>query len=100
MRNLDMSQYRDGRKESKVVNTWLTEYKQMVMNEIIYRHSNPKSVSSETLDAVYNGSPSTAEIVADTIIGWLNSPVGREFIQQSFNVEIPKCAKDGTEYTE
>lgn len=99
MNNKDMSQYREGRKESKVVNTWLNEYKQMIMNEIIYRHSNPETVSESTLDAIYNGSPETAEIVADTIIGWLNSPVGREFIQHAFHVSIPKCAEDGSEYT-
>ena len=95
----DMSFYREGRMESKVVRTWLQEYKQMVMNEIIYRQSNPTAVSSDTLSAIYNGSPQTAEIVADTIVGWLNSPVGREFISQAFNVDIPKSAEDGTEYT-
>ena len=95
----DMSFYREGRMESKVVRTWLQEYKQMVMNEIIYRQSNPTAVSSDTLSAIYNGSPQTAEIVADTIVGWLNSPVGREFVSQAFNVDIPKSAEDGTEYT-
>lgn len=99
MRFKDMSHYRDGRKESKVVDTWLNEYKQMVMNEIIYRQSNPESVPSEILDRLYE-SHDVSEIVADSIIGWLNSPVGRTFISKAFSIEVPKCAEDGTEYTE
>lgn len=93
----DMSKYRDGREQSRVAQTWLNKYKQMTMGNIIYRESNPDSVSEATLEAVRLGSERTAEIVADSIIGWLNSPVGRAFISEAYGVDIPRTPEDGSE---
>jgi len=86
--NKDMSQYRENRKESKVVQTWLNEYKQSIMDSVIFRYYEDNPYSDEWTSIV-NKNPECAEIVADTIIGWLNSPVGRSFIRESFDIKIP-----------
>lgn len=93
----DMSKYREGRLESDVMQTWLKNYKDQIMQHVIYRHSNFDSVSSEVWDAIHKGSPETAEIVTDTVIGWLNTHVGRCFIRDAFNVNIPTSDPKGTE---
>ena len=91
--NKDMSQYRANRKSSKIVKTWLNKYKQQTLEHVIFRHFQSNSFNEEWLDIV-NSNPMCAEIVADTIIGWLNSPVGRSFLKESFDVNIP-CGNDG-----
>lgn len=93
--NKDMSQYRENRVDSKVVKTWLGEYKQSILNSIIFRYENYESFNDDWLAEV-NRNPECAEIVADTLIGWLNSPVGRSFISKSFDVKIP-IGDDGVE---
>lgn len=93
----DMSKYREGREQSRVVQTWLNDYKQQILGNVIYREANSDSVSKETLDTIYDGSPRTAEIVADTMIGWLNSSVGRSFISEAFGVKLPQQPEDGSE---
>jgi len=91
--NKDMSQYRANRTSSKVVQTWLNKYKQQTLEHVIFRHYHSDSFNEEWCDIV-NNNPECAEIVADTIIGWLNSPVGRVFLKESFDVNIP-CGNDG-----
>jgi len=91
--NKDMSQYRANRKSSKVVRTWLNKYKQQTLEHVIFRHYRSDSSNEEFVNIV-NNNPGCAEIVADTIIGWLNSPVGRVFLKESFDVNIP-CGNDG-----
>ena len=93
----DMSLYREGRLQSDVMQTWLNSYKMQIMQHIIYRSTNPETVSEEVYNAVHNGSPETAEIVADTIIGWLNTHVGRCFIRDAFTVDIPLHDPKGTD---
>ncbi|RXZ78000.1 hypothetical protein EBB07_28485 [Paenibacillaceae bacterium] len=93
----DMSLYRKGRLESDVMQTWLTKYKHQIMQHVIYRTTNPDTVSDEVWNAIHKGTPETAEIVADTIIGWLNTHVGRCFIQDAFGVGIPTHDQKGTD---
>lgn len=95
MNNKDLSQYRANRTDSNVVQTWLNEYKQMVMNDVVFKGATNTAFNQEWLDKV-NGNPEVAEIVADTVIGWLNSPVGRQFISTAFGVNIPQ-GNDGIE---
>jgi len=91
--NKDMSQYRANRSSSKVVQTWLNKYKQQTLEHVIFRHYRYDSSNEEFVNIV-NDNLECAEIVADTIIGWLNSPVGRSFLKESFDVNIP-CGNDG-----
>lgn len=93
----DMSLYRNGRIESQVVQTWLNNYKRTTLQHVIFRQSNPETVSQEVWDAVHKGSPETAEIVADTIIGWLNTHVGRCFLRDAFKIDIPLHDPNGTD---
>ncbi|MFF2532348.1 hypothetical protein ACFVS2_25900 [Brevibacillus sp. NPDC058079] len=84
--------------ELSLLRVWGNEFKQMVLNTIIYRaHDQTGLVSREYLDALDSGTGETPVIVADTLIGWLNSAVGRSFVRQAFNIEIPNVAPDGTE---
>lgn len=91
----DLSQNRANRMDSNLVQTWLGEYKQMVMNDVVFKESSYTAFNQEWLDKV-NDNPEVAEVVADTLIGWLNSPVGRGFIAKSFGVNIPQ-GDDGIE---
>lgn len=91
----DLSQYRANRVESGVVKTWLGDYKQMVMNDVVFKEPSNSAFNQEWLDKV-NDNSEVAEIVADTIIGWLNSPVGRQFVSTAFGVDIPQ-GNDGVE---
>ena len=91
--NKDMSQYRANRTSSKVVQTWLSKYKQQTLEHVIFRHYRYDSSNEEYVNIV-NNNPECAEIVADTLIGWLNSPVGRVFLKESFDINIP-CGNDG-----
>lgn len=86
--NKDMSQYRKNRADSEVVKNWINDYKQSIMSSVLFRDYNSDTFNKEWLEIVRNN-PECAEVVADTIIGWLNSPVGRSFISKSFNVKIP-----------
>lgn len=74
--------------DANVLNVWNGEYSQQTMNHVIYRYDNHDTVSKEVYNAVNQGSSETAEIVADTLIGWLNSHVGRCFVRKAFEIEI------------
>lgn len=64
--------------------------RQSTLSNVIYRtDANRETVSESIWKAVNFGSDETAEIVADTMIGWLNSPVGRSFLSEGFGVKIP-----------
>lgn len=80
-----------------VYDVWKRSYEQMVMTNIIYRYDNSQTVSDEVYNAVHQGAPETAEIVSDTLIGWLNSHVGRCFINDAFEVDIPKHDPEGND---
>lgn len=82
---------------SKVSQVW-DEHRQSVMTNVIYRtDANRESITEEIWKAINFGSPETAEIVADTLIGWLNSPVGRTFVRDAFEVTIPSVDPKGSE---
>jgi hypothetical protein len=84
----DMSQYRENRVDSDIVQNWINNYKNMVLEDIIFRFRQPNIYDERWLSEVREH-PECAEIAIDTLIGWLNSPVGRTFIRESFNVPIP-----------
>lgn len=98
----DMNKHRAGRIDSRVVNTWMEKYREMLLynyNLFSYRlmehqQSSPKDVK------ILRESPEAVEIAVDTIIGWLNSPVGRTFIEEAFGVELKKYDKNGDEVSE
>jgi hypothetical protein len=81
----------------KVMHIWDGNYKDQTMEHVIYRHQNKEGISQEVYYAVNDGSPETAEIVADSLIGWLNTHIGRCFVRDAFEVDIPTGAQDGTE---
>lgn len=83
---------------SQLSRVWEEDHRQNVMNNVIFRtDANRESISEETWKKVNFGSPETAEIVADTVIGWLNSPVGRTFVRDAFEVNIPTTDPKGSE---
>lgn len=93
----DLGQYRQGRLDSQVIKTWNKSYKQMVLNHIVLKQSSSDSViNKEHLKKVQENSE-VAEIVADTVIGWLNSHVGRCFIRDAFGIEVPRHDPASTE---
>lgn len=87
-----MSQYREGRKESHVVQTWLNQYKEKVMNEVVYKDREKELLSERETDILFNGTPETAEFVTDIMMVWLNSELGREFVSEAFHIEVSKDA--------
>lgn len=92
MENKDMSQYREGRKESHVVQTWLNQYKEKVMNQVIYRNNNKELFSERENNILFNGTPETAEFVTDMMMVWLNSELGWKFVSEAFHIEVTKDA--------
>lgn len=88
------------RLRGRMAEYWLDEMMSFMSN-VIYRYddtmlSNP-SIEKKDIDAIHDGSPETAEIVADTMIGWLNSSVGRYFVKRVFLIPISDTAPDGSE---
>lgn len=62
-------------------------------NEEIILQKHEDLNIEETIN-FYKKNPEALEIAADTLIGWLNSPVGRSFICEVFENESPRYAKD------
>lgn len=82
----------------KIAKVWSEEYRDTTIKSIVLRtHTNRDGISDELWQKLNYGSPETAEIVADTMIGWINSIVGRTFIGQAFEVDIPTFAPDRSE---
>lgn len=83
---------------SKIAKVWNDEYRETVLTNVIFRVDNSEELISKSVyEAVNYGSNETAEIVADTVIGWLNSGVGRSFVRDAFEVEIPSVDLEGSE---
>lgn len=97
MANRDMFAYRDGRAESGLVKLWHDKYKESIfMDDIIlcYRHNH------EGKEAILKGlrqNEGAVEVAVDTLIGWLNSPVGRSFLSEGLGIKIPLYDRDGSE---
>lgn len=72
----DLSKYRNGRMQSKIVKTWLEWYRENAIMEI-----------KQNFD--YLLKENTAEIamfVLDAVVVWLNSKEGKKFIAQVFDI--------------
>lgn len=82
---------------NQVMEIWKNEYRDSILRSVIFREHTSEHIPVDVMDAIDKGSPETAEIVADTMIGWLNSYVGRCFVREAFNVNIPTLAPDGSE---
>lgn len=87
--NRDIRAYRGFRKESKLVKSWNKKYKKMFytfLNPLIIEHiKSLENNKKETLEELYE----PIMIVVDTLICWINSPVGRYFIKDVYKVKIP-----------
>lgn len=92
----DINLYRYGRYGCDVMETW-KKYKNQIIESIIFKYGHDELCNKELLKIVREN-PECVEIVADTIIGWLNTHVGRGFLRQAFNTEdIPLIDPKGTE---
>ena len=97
MVNRDMFRYREGREESRLVKVWQKNYKKSVfIDNIILCYSSNKEGKEDEVKQLREHSY-VAEIAVDTIIGWLNSPVGRMFLSEALDVSIPKYGTIGKE---
>lgn len=87
--NKDIRAYRGFRKESKLVKLWNNKYKKICYNflsPLIMEHLSTLNIHrEEDIKNVYE--PIT--IAVDTLICWINSPVGRYFIRDVYNVNVP-----------
>lgn len=88
--NKDIRAYRGFRKESKLVKLWNNKYKKICynfLNPLIMEHLNSLNIKKEEeIKSIYE--PIT--IVVDTLICWINSPVGRYFIRDVYKVSVPE----------
>lgn len=86
--NKDIRAYRGFRKESKLVKSWNNKYKKMFysfFNPLIMDYiKSSENNKEETLKELYE----PIIIVVDTLICWINSPVGRCFVRDVYKVDI------------
>lgn len=74
---------------------WEEGYQEQTMSNIIYRTQD--TVSDEIYEKITKGEEDVSEICIDTLIGWLNTYVGRCFIREAYGVSIPQVAEDGSD---
>lgn len=94
---IPLEEIEPNRRRSLAAYYWTDERSSFMVN-VIYRYDAENDVFPlEVRRIIHDGSPDTAEIVADTFIGWLNSPVGRDFVMQVYQITVPTTATDGSE---
>lgn len=80
----DLSKYREGREESKVVTTWKSFYREEMLNDLEH---NFEHLLSE-------GTPKVAYVNLRLTISWIFSEKGIEFIENAFSVKVPRDVEE------
>lgn len=88
-KNRDTRAYRGFRKYSFLIKLWNNEYKDKFFNyfyPLAKEYLNSlENTKNESIEELYE----PMIITIDTLICWLNSPVGRYFVKEAYNVKIP-----------